>query len=96
MMISDVGATIDNVHMCARVYVVHTCIIKFILFYRIDDMQDSDLRRGIPVVHSVLGLANTVSAANYIMFVALERAVYLHPVVSKTHMQLIAIHIFQA
>lgn len=51
----------------------------------IDDMQDSDLRRGIPVVHSVLGLANTVSAANYIMFVALERAVYLHPVAMKIY-----------
>jgi len=41
------------------------------------------LRRGIPVAHSVYGIASSLSAANYVLFIALERVVNLqHPAVS--------------
>ena len=36
---------------------------------RIDDIQDnSKLRRGIPVAHSVFGVASTINTANYVYF----------------------------
>jgi len=42
------------------------------------------LRRGIPVAHSVYGIASSLSAANYVLFIALERVVNLqHPGVSN-------------
>lgn len=41
------------------------------------------MRRGIPVAHSVYGIASSLSAANYVLFIALERVVNLqHPAVS--------------
>lgn len=43
-------------------------------FIRIDDIQDNSiLRRGIPVAHSIYGVASTINAANYVMFIALEK-----------------------
>lgn len=50
-------------------------------FCRIDDIQDnSTLRRGIPVAHSIYGVASTINAANYVMFIALEKVLNLdHP-----------------
>lgn len=47
----------------------------------IDDIQDNSiLRRGIPVAHSIYGVASTINAANYVMIVALERTIELgHP-----------------
>ena len=40
----------------------------------IDDIQDnSKLRRGIPVTHSIFGVATTINAANYTYFLALEK-----------------------
>jgi geranylgeranyl diphosphate synthase, type III len=42
--------------------------------YRIDDIQDSaKLRRGLPVAHSIFGIAQTINSANYAYFVAQER-----------------------
>ena len=39
----------------------------------VDDVQDSsELRRGFPVAHSIFGVAQTINAANYIYFVALQ------------------------
>lgn len=57
----------------------------FFYFYRIDDIQDNSiLRRGIPVAHSVYGIATSLSAANYVLFIALERVVNLqHPAVNQ-------------
>lgn len=57
----------------------------FYFFYRIDDIQDNSiLRRGIPVAHSVYGIASSLNAANYILFIALERVINLqHPAVSN-------------
>lgn len=55
------------------------------IFFRIDDIQDNSiLRRGIPVAHSVYGIASSLSAANYVLFIALERVINLqHPAVSR-------------
>lgn len=42
-------------------------------FYRIDDIEDNSiLRRGIPVAHSIYGVASTINAANYVFILALE------------------------
>lgn len=44
----------------------------------IDDIQDNSiLRRGIPVAHSIYGVASTINAANYVLFIALERVLSL-------------------
>lgn len=40
----------------------------------IDDIEDnSKLRRGIPVAHSIFGIPATINCANYVYFIALER-----------------------
>ncbi|KAG5323008.1 GGPPS synthase, partial [Acromyrmex heyeri] len=58
---------------------------EFESWLRIDDIQDNSiLRRGIPVAHSVYGTASSLSAANYVLFIALERVINLkHPEVSE-------------
>ncbi|XP_070159212.1 terpene synthase isoform X2 [Polyergus mexicanus] len=61
----------------------------------IDDIQDNSiLRRGIPVAHSVYGIASSLSAANYILFIAMERVANLqHPAATKVYMeQLLELH----
>ncbi|KAF7278114.1 geranylgeranyl pyrophosphate synthase quemao isoform X1 [Rhynchophorus ferrugineus] len=47
----------------------------------LDDIQDNSiLRRGIPVAHSIYGVASTINAANYASFIAFERVQKLdHP-----------------
>ncbi|CAH1405829.1 unnamed protein product [Nezara viridula] len=47
----------------------------------IDDIQDNSiLRRGIPVAHSIFGIASTINAANHVFFLALEKVLALgHP-----------------
>lgn len=59
--------------------------MSFFFFYRTDDIQDNSiLRRGIPVAHSVYGVASSLNAANYILFIAMERVIKLqHPAVSN-------------
>lgn len=54
-------------------------IILFI--HRIDDIEDNScLRRGVPVAHSIYGVASTINAANYMFFLALEKVQQLdHP-----------------
>lgn len=40
----------------------------------IDDIEDnSHLRRGVPVAHSIFGIAPVINTANYVYFLALER-----------------------
>ena len=40
----------------------------------IDDIEDnSKLRRGVPVAHSIFGIAQTINTSNYVYFVALEK-----------------------
>lgn len=39
----------------------------------IDDVQDNSiLRRGVPVTHSIFGVAQTINSANYVYFLALQ------------------------
>lgn len=49
--------------------------------YSIDDIEDNSiLRRGVPVAHSIYGVASTINAANYVLFLALEKVQQLgHP-----------------
>jgi geranylgeranyl diphosphate synthase type 3 len=65
---------------------VYTINTAFFL-YRTDDIQDNSiLRRGIPVAHSVYGIASALSAANYVLFIALERVVNLQrPAVNRKY-----------
>lgn len=55
--------------------------ILFSILPRIDDIEDkSILRRGVPVAHSIYGVASTINAANYVLFLALEKVQQLnHP-----------------
>ncbi|KAG6802383.1 geranylgeranyl pyrophosphate synthase isoform X1 [Apis mellifera caucasica] len=47
----------------------------------IDDIQDNSvLRRGIPVAHNIYGVASTMNAANYAIFIALEKVLALNHV----------------
>jgi geranylgeranyl diphosphate synthase type 3 len=40
----------------------------------VDDIEDnSKLRRGVPVAHSIYGVAMTINCANYVYFLALEK-----------------------
>lgn len=40
----------------------------------IDDIEDnSKLRRGIPVAHSIFGIPTVINGANYAYFLALEK-----------------------
>jgi geranylgeranyl diphosphate synthase type 3 len=44
----------------------------------VDDIEDnSKLRRGIPVAHSVYGVPQTINSANYVYFLALEKTLGL-------------------
>lgn len=66
-----------------------------ILYFRIDDIQDNSiLRRGIPVAHSIYGVASTINAANYVLFIALERVLSLnHPEATTVYTeQLLELH----
>jgi geranylgeranyl diphosphate synthase type 3 len=45
----------------------------------IDDIEDnSRLRRGVPVAHSIFGIPATLNCANYVYFLALEKCQALH------------------
>jgi geranylgeranyl diphosphate synthase, type III len=44
----------------------------------IDDIEDnSKLRRGNPVAHSIFGVPNVINTANYVYFLALEKCQHL-------------------
>ena len=44
------------------------------MYCRIDDIQDNaTLRLGIPVAHSIYGVASTINAANYLLLKGLKR-----------------------
>lgn len=48
---------------------------------RLDDIEDNSvLRRGIPVAHSIYGVGSTINAANYVIIIALKKCIELgHP-----------------
>lgn len=61
----------------------------------IDDIEDNSiLRRGIPVAHSIYGVASTVNTANYVLFLALEKVLALgHSEATKVYTeQLLELH----
>lgn len=61
----------------------------------IDDIEDNScMRRGVPVAHSVYGLANTLNTANYVFFLALEKCQQLnHPDAVKIYTkQMLELH----
>lgn len=63
--------------------------------HRIDDIEDNSiLRRGIPVAHSIYGVASTINSANYVLFLALEKVQQLgHPDATKVYtQQLLELH----
>ncbi|XP_021200662.2 terpene synthase isoform X1 [Helicoverpa armigera] len=69
--------------------------IEITYFNAIDDIQDNSiLRRGIPVAHSIYGVASTINAANYTMIVALEKTQELgHPMATRVYTeQLLELH----
>jgi geranylgeranyl pyrophosphate synthase len=73
---------------CVRIYHVYSVnpfiISRYVVMSRIDDIEDgSELRRGHPAAHAIFGIPQTINAANYVYFVALERTLALkHPRVS--------------
>ncbi|XP_041774726.1 geranylgeranyl pyrophosphate synthase [Anopheles merus] len=61
----------------------------------IDDIEDNSiLRRGIPVAHKIYGVASTINAANYVLFLALEKVQQLgHPDATRVYTeQLLELH----
>lgn len=73
--------------MCFRVVRIYHC--------RTDDIEDNSiLRRGIPVAHSIYGVPSTINAANYAMFLALEKVQELgHPDATRIYTeQLLELH----
>lgn len=62
----------------------------------IDDIQDnSKLRRGVPVAHNIYGVPLTINAANYIYFLAMQKALLLrHPDVTQIFIGLLTIFFY--
>lgn len=55
-----------------------SCVFP-VLLCSIDDIEDNSiLRRGVPVAHSIYGVASTINAANYVFFLALEKVQQLN------------------
>jgi geranylgeranyl pyrophosphate synthase len=46
---------------------------------RVDDIEDnSKLRRGVPVAHSIYGIPTTINSANFVYFLAMDNVVKLN------------------
>ncbi|XP_050463149.1 terpene synthase-like [Cataglyphis hispanica] len=60
----------------------------------IDDIEDNSiLRRGAPVAHSVYGISRSLNAATYALFVAMEKVINLHPTAIKVYAeQMLELH----
>jgi geranylgeranyl diphosphate synthase type 3 len=59
----------------------------------IDDVQDnSTLRRGVPVAHSIYGVAQTINSANYFYFCAMKELQKLESSEVMTHFALLQLH----
>uniref|UniRef100_A0A1B0D2L0 Uncharacterized protein n=1 Tax=Phlebotomus papatasi TaxID=29031 RepID=A0A1B0D2L0_PHLPP len=62
---------------------------------KLDDIEDNSiLRRGVPVAHSIYGAASTINSANYALFLALEKVQALgHPDATRVYTeQLLELH----
>jgi geranylgeranyl diphosphate synthase type 3 len=77
------GTTKWDIFVSKEKYFVITFLVELckILYCRINDIQDNCvLRRGIPAAHTVYGVPSTINAANYVLFVGLNRLQCLnHP-----------------
>lgn len=61
----------------------------------IDDIEDNSiLRRGVPVAHSIYGVPSTINAANYVLFLSLQKVQQLgHPEATNVYTeQLLELH----
>eukprot|EP01113_Clastostelium_recurvatum_P045696 TRINITY_DN788_c0_g1_i2.p1 TRINITY_DN788_c0_g1~~TRINITY_DN788_c0_g1_i2.p1 ORF type:complete len:292 (-),score=55.00 TRINITY_DN788_c0_g1_i2:44-919(-) len=61
----------------------------------IDDIEDnSKMRRGVPVAHSIFGIASTINCANYVYFLAMEKCMQFgSPQVTQIFLEeLISLH----
>lgn len=59
-------------------YTMQIWMNSLIFCFRLDDIEDNSvLRRGVPVAHSIYGVGSTINAANYVMFIALENCIAL-------------------
>ncbi|XP_037905299.1 geranylgeranyl pyrophosphate synthase isoform X4 [Hermetia illucens] len=67
---------------------------KFALIGEIVQMLHNSSLLGIPVAHSIYGVASTINAANYVLFLALEKVQLLnHPEATKVYTeQLLELH----
>ena len=51
------------------------------MMYRMDDVEDnSELRRGLPVAHTVYGVPQTINTANYVYFLAVQQLLKLEKI----------------
>lgn len=56
--------------LLSTLFTVRTC--------RMDDVEDnSELRRGIPVAHTIYGIPQTINTANYVYFLAMQELLRL-------------------
>lgn len=85
--------------MCTLIndFKIRTLIMLLMYFFTIsiDDIEDNSiLRRGIPVAHSIYGVASTINSANYVLFLALQKVQQLgHPDATKVYTeQLLELH----
>ncbi|KAK9456900.1 isoprenoid synthase domain-containing protein [Dipodascopsis uninucleata] len=72
----------DALHIISRaIAMLHTASLL------VDDVEDSaELRRGLPVAHSIYGVAQTINSSNYVYFLALQELLKLdNPEVSKIY-----------
>ena len=74
------GKLIDAFQFWIRAPPAHVARVKEIVAILhnssllVDDIEDgSQLRRGVPVAHSIFGVPMTLNTANYMYFLALER-----------------------
>uniref|UniRef100_A0A7S0KAF0 Geranylgeranyl diphosphate synthase n=1 Tax=Leptocylindrus aporus TaxID=1398097 RepID=A0A7S0KAF0_9STRA len=74
------GKLIDCFQVWLNVSPEHSQVIKEVIgqlhnaSLLIDDIEDnSKLRRGIPVAHSIFGVPSVINCANYVYFLALEK-----------------------
>jgi len=62
---------IDGVHMKEVKQIIQMLHNASLL---IDDIEDnSKMRRGVPVAHTIYGVASTINCANYVYFLAMEK-----------------------
>jgi hypothetical protein len=77
---ATLGYTKCDVYVNEKKYCQSIMLRLYIILHcRISDIQDNSiLRRGVPVAHSIYGLASTISAAKCLIYRALEMVLSLN------------------